>query len=117
MALYNVFENAIKYTPKGHIKIVFKLTSSSINIIVSDEGIGIPEEQQKFLFTKFFRARNAILLQTEGSGLGLWIANEIIKKHNGKVVLVESAENEGTTFLLRFPIDPKRMPKGKVKGL
>ena len=117
MALYNVFENAIKYTPKGHIKIVFKLTLASINIIVSDEGIGIPKEQQKFLFTKFFRGRNAILLQTEGSGLGLWIANEIIKRHKGKIVLVESAENEGTTFLLRFPIDAKRMPKGKVKGL
>ena len=66
---------------------------------------------------KFFRARNAILLQTEGSGLGLWIANEIVKKHKGKILLVESKEDEGTTFLLRFPTDSQLMPKGKIKGL
>src|SRR3989344_2758719 len=117
MALYNMFENAVKYSVKGAITISLRASFSSLNLQISDHGIGIPKDQQKFLFTKFFRARNAILLQTEGSGLGLWIANQIIKKHNRKVELVESAENEGTTFLLRFPIDPKRMPKGKVKGL
>jgi len=117
MALYNVIENAIKYTMKGKIVISLYPSPSSLNVKVSDEGIGIPDDQQKFLFTKFFRARNAILLQTEGSGLGLWIANEIIKKHKGKILLVESAEGKGTTFLLRFPTDPKLMPKGKIKGL
>jgi len=84
---------------------------------VKDEGIGIPKDQQQYLFTKFFRARNAILYQTEGSGLGLWIANEIIKRHKGKIMLIESAESKGTTFMVRLPTALHLMPKGKVEGL
>ena len=82
---------------------------------VKDQGIGIPKDQQKFLFTKFFRARNAVHAQTEGSGLGLWIANEIMKQHNG-VILFESEVDKGTTFTLQFPIPAKDMPKGAYEG-
>ena len=110
-------ENAVKYSVKGAVTISLRASFSSLNLQISDHGIGIPKDQQKFLFTKFFRARNAILLQTEGSGLGLWIANEIVKKHKGKILLVESTEGKGTTFLLRFPTDPETMPKAKIKGL
>ena len=106
MALYNIIDNAIKYTPKGKIMISFFAGESSLIIEIKDEGIGIPKNQQKFLFTKFFRAKNAVLLQTEGSGLGLWIANEIIKRHNGKII-VESQENKGSAFSIQLPIIDK----------
>jgi PAS domain S-box-containing protein len=116
MAVYNVIDNAIKYTPKGRISIALFPSRSTLTLEVKDEGIGIPRDQQKYLFTKFFRARNAILLETEGSGLGLWIANEIVKRHNGRILLVESQEDKGTNFYLRFPTNPSAMPKGKVEG-
>lgn len=117
MAMRNVIENAIKYTlPQGKIAISFHKETSSVIMQVKDTGIGVPRHQQKFLFTKFFRADNAIHLQTEGSGLGLWIANEITKRHNGKIY-AESEESKGSTFSLQFPTDPSLVPKGKIEGL
>ena len=116
MAVSNIIDNAVKYTPKGTVTISFYAGTSSVIMEVEDTGIGIPEDQKKFVFTKFFRARNAVRLQTEGSGLGLWIANEIIKRHNGKI-LVESEENKGSVFSLQIPTTPETMPKGKIKGL
>lgn len=116
MALYNILDNAIKYTPKGSITVSFGKKQSYISLTVHDTGIGIPKDQQQYLFTKFFRARNAILLQTEGSGLGLWIANEIIKRHKGKIVLMESGENKGTTFTIRLPIAEHLKPEAKTSS-
>lgn len=116
MAIFNIIDNALKYTIKGVIRISFHSGTSSLILEVEDQGIGIPKDQQKFVFTKFFRARNAVLLQTEGSGLGLWIANEIAKRHNARVVF-ESRENEGSAFSVQFPIAPDLMPKGNIQGL
>ena len=113
MAVYNILDNAIKYTPKGNITVSLRKQKSFISLTVQDTGIGIPKDQQHYLFTKFFRAKNAILLQTEGSGLGLWIANEIIKRHKGKIVLIESEENKGTTFMVRLPIAEHLKPNNK----
>ena len=83
---------------------------------VADTGIGIVKEDQKFLFNKFFRAKNAILMRTEGSGLGLYISKNIIEKHNGKIS-VDSAEGRGSTFFIQLPMRPEAMPKGVVSGL
>ena len=112
MAIHNVIDNSIKYTlPRGKINISLSKGEASLILKVKDNGIGIPKDQQKFIFTRFFRARNAIRLQTAGSGLGLWIANEIVKRHNGKIHF-ESEENKGSEFLLQFPLDPQLQPKG-----
>lgn len=115
VAIFNILENAIKYTPKGFIKITFREEPAVLTCVVEDSGIGIPADQQKFVFRKFFRGRNAIRLQTEGSGLGLWIANEIIEHHNGKISFT-SEEGKGSVFSLQFPTNPALMPKGKLKG-
>lgn len=111
IAVKNVIDNAIKYTkPKGKIAIEFQTSKNSLLLTIKDNGIGIPKKDQKFIFVKFFRAENAIKFQTEGSGLGLYIAKNIIDKHNS-IIVFESEENKGTTFILQFPIDPKKMPK------
>ncbi|OHA62497.1 MAG: hypothetical protein A3E07_00565 [Candidatus Wildermuthbacteria bacterium RIFCSPHIGHO2_12_FULL_45_9] len=118
MAIFNIVENAIKYTPVGTVHISAQTKDNSVFIEIKDRGIGIPKDQQKHIFTKFFRAHNAVLLQTEGSGLGLWIANEIIKKHQGKI-LVESKQGKGTTLTVVLPIahenaaPPPETPKPK----
>jgi len=70
---------------------------------VADTGIGIPKEQHPRMFTKFFRAANAIRLETDGSGLGLFIAKNIIEKHGGKI-WIESEEGKGTTVLFTLPL-------------
>ena len=71
-------------------------------ITIADNGIGIPKREQKYLFNKFFRASNAVQLQTEGSGLGLYIARQMATRLNGKIV-VDSQEGKGSAFTVQLP--------------
>jgi signal transduction histidine kinase len=110
MAFYNLIENAIKYSSKGgHVAIKASATTDVNNakqavlITIKDEGIGISDAEQERIFTKFFRANNALKLQTEGSGLGLFIVRQIIDGHEGKVWF-ESHEGQGTTFYVSLPV-------------
>jgi len=112
LAIRNVVDNALKYTLPGGkvlVKAMHETISNAFVLIVNDNGVGIPKEQQKHIFTKFFRAKNAISLQTEGSGLGLFLAKEIIEQHNG-ILSFESSEDKGSEFSIYFPLDPEKMP-------
>ena len=101
--LQNLLENAIKYTiDKGKIEIDVKKEADHLVISISDDGIGIPKDQAKDVFVRFFRARNAIKRETDGSGLGLFIAKTIIEKNGGKIWF-ESVEGKGTTFYFTVP--------------
>ncbi|OGF28582.1 hypothetical protein A2331_04180 [Candidatus Falkowbacteria bacterium RIFOXYB2_FULL_34_18] len=98
---YNLISNAIKYSKQGGIVEIscdcdWK-NKKMINFHVKDEGIGIPKSQQNKVFSKFFRADNAIITQADGTGLGLYITKAIIEAHGGKLWF-ESEENKGTTF-------------------
>lgn len=102
--LDNIVDNAVKYTPPGGtILLRVSHEGAFIRISVKDTGIGIPTEQQKRVFTKFFRGDNAQLFQTSGTGLGLYVAKNIAERHNGTLVF-ESAKGQGTTFTLTLPI-------------
>jgi len=102
--LQNLLENAIKYTPVGgKIGIDFQVVDGFVQISIQDSGIGIPEEDKKNIFKRFFRAKNAIKMETDGSGLGLFIAKGIIEKHGGKIWF-ESKVGEGTIFHFTIPI-------------
>ncbi|MBI4156054.1 MAG: HAMP domain-containing histidine kinase [Candidatus Zambryskibacteria bacterium] len=100
----NLLENAIKYTIEGG-KIILdaEQVKNMLQISINDNGIGIPEDQKKKVFERFFRGRNAILRETDGSGLGLYIAKTIVEK-NGGIIWFESKENNGTTFYFTVPI-------------
>ena len=74
----------------------------SVIISVKDAGLGIPKAQQSHIFEKFFRADNVQTKETEGTGLGLYIAKTIVEKHDGKTWF-ESTENVGTTFFVSLP--------------
>jgi len=112
LAIQNVVDNAIKYTLSGGVvNITLKEEKRFLFIVIKDNGIGIPKKDQKFIFNKFFRAANAMKLQTEGSGLGLFIAKSIVEKHRGAISFI-SEENKGSTFMIRFPLDSPKMPKG-----
>ncbi len=104
IAMQNFIENAIKYTlPGGHVTISLTYDIHSIEFSVADTGVGISPKQQDRLFTKFFRADNAILMETDGTGLGLFITKNIIKAHKGKIWF-ESKVNKGSTFSFSLPI-------------
>lgn len=101
-ALFNIIDNAIKYTPKGGVDVKVE-NGASVKIIVSDTGIGIPEKEVKNIFdTMFSRGEEAKKLDTTGSGVGLYLSGQIIKAHNGKV-WVESSQ-KGSIFYIELPI-------------
>jgi PAS domain S-box-containing protein len=103
LVLENVVDNAISYTASGGmIKIEAAPEEKFLRFTVTDNGVGIPASQQKLIFTKFFRGDNVIRMQTEGSGLGLYIAKSIIERHGGAMSL-SSREGEGTTVSFTVP--------------
>ena len=100
----NLISNSIKYTPTGgSIDIFVKQENSNILGQVKDSGIGIPDDAKKYLFSEFFRAENAKVLNIPGTGLGLAIIKQIIEKENGKI-WVESELNKGSTFSFLIPV-------------
>lgn len=103
LAFMNILDNAIQYTPKGGRVDVEITWQDEILVVVRDTGIGVPEKQRARLFTKFFRAANAVRMQTSGSGLGLFISKNIIEKHGGKV-WIESEEGKGTSVYFTIPV-------------
>ena len=99
----NLLDNAIKYTKaKGEIRITVLKKAKKIYLEVKDNGAGIPREDQKHIFDKFFRAQNILKKQTQGSGLGLFIAKEIIESHKGKIGF-QSEVGKGSTFWFLLP--------------
>lgn len=100
----NLIDNAFKYTlPYGKIEIIAEcLQSGDIQVVIKDTGIGVDPTDREKLFNKFFRAENAKRMQTEGTGLGLFIVKNIIEKHNGSIA-VESCLGKGTTVTVILP--------------
>jgi two-component system sensor histidine kinase VicK len=107
MVVQNLLSNALKYTPvEGSIKV--KLSQSKIEkkiiIEISDTGIGIPQSEQHKIFSKHFRAQNVQEKDdTQGTGLGLYLAKSIVDHSHGKIWF-ESQINKGTTFYVELPI-------------
>jgi len=105
--LENLVSNAIKYTPTGSVKVEFsKGPQKTVQIQISDTGIGISEDDKQHLFEEFFRAENARAADEDGTGLGLSIVKEVVDQHGGKII-VESEEGLGTLFVVHFPIVSK----------
>lgn len=113
LAVANLLDNGIRYNVKNGEVIVRAAAVPGrpfIEITVSDTGIGVPPEETQKLFTKFFRADNVIKFQTEGTGLGLYIAKNIIEAHGGEI-RVESELNRGTIFYFTLPTDQALVPQ------
>lgn len=104
LVLENFFDNAVRYSgEKGKIKIRIEARNKEIYFEVEDKGVGIPKKDQKYIFQKFFRSENVLRLQTQGTGLGLFIAKSIIERSNGRIGF-ESKENKGSKFWFTLPI-------------
>ncbi|MEO8065790.1 MAG: HAMP domain-containing sensor histidine kinase [Candidatus Doudnabacteria bacterium] len=102
--LLNLISNAISYTPEGgKITIDLQIQEDIMLGTISDTGIGIPKDQQKDIFTKFFRGSNVASMETTGTGLGLYICKAFIEASGGKLWF-KSTEGKGTSFYFSLPI-------------
>lgn len=102
----NLISNAIKFTPSpGQVTVSIKQHNAELSIAISDTGLGIPQEDLSKIFDHFHRV-NRPGKQIQGTGLGLAIVKKIISSHNGRIE-VQSKINEGTTFTIFLPLEPK----------
>ena len=116
LVMANLLENAIKYNvANGQVVVSIERRNDGpfMQVNVSDTGMGISEEARQKLFTKFFRAENAITKETAGSGLGLYIVKNIIKRHGGQI-WVDSEVGRGTTFHFTIPTDSRLIPPKEI---
>jgi signal transduction histidine kinase len=101
--LVNLLTNAVKFTPDGgRVEVQLRTRNENTEIVISDNGMGIPEEEQAKLFTRFFRSSTATERAIQGTGLGLTIVKAIVALHGGRVD-VESAHQRGTTVTVTLP--------------
>ncbi|MDP2664539.1 MAG: HAMP domain-containing sensor histidine kinase [bacterium] len=110
IVLENLLDNAIKYTlPGGSVTVKLWQEKGKVIVEVADTGIGMAEDQISKVFTKFFRAENAQLYQTSGTGLGLYLVKNIVEHHGGAIFFT-TKENKGSAFTFTLPI-----PKSDTK--
>ncbi len=102
--IYNLTDNAIKYTPAGGVvKLTLKKEGEFCRIEISDNGIGIPESDVDRVFDRFYRVDKARSRESGGTGLGLSIVKDVVELHKGKI-LVDSKEGAGSTFIIILPL-------------
>lgn len=102
-ALLNLLTNAVKFTPAGGtVRLEARRDGSDLVLVVADTGVGIPEDEQDGLFTRFFRSSVATRLAIQGTGLGLVIVKQIVEEHGG-TISVSSTADVGTTVTIRIP--------------
>ena len=102
-AIHNLVENAIKYTlPGGWVRVTVYTHDHWLDVLVADDGIGIPPAQQPQLFRPFYRAKDARTAQVDGTGLGLSLVQMVAERHGGSIWFF-SVPDKGTIFRLRLP--------------
>jgi signal transduction histidine kinase len=109
--LDNLISNAIKFTPAGgRVDVSVERVADAVRLEVADTGIGIPADDQRRLFDRFFRARAARDRQIPGSGLGLYISRAIVVAHGGRID-AESTTGIGTRFSIELPLETRLVPR------
>lgn len=104
IAITNIFDNAVRYTPEGgKITVSVLVYKDEVEVKIEDTGVGIPLAQQEKIFTKFFRSSNVRKIDTEGTGLGLYICKNIVEAHDGRIWF-DSEQDRGTAFHFTIPI-------------
>ncbi|MBU0661172.1 PAS domain S-box protein [Patescibacteria group bacterium] len=112
MIFQNLLSNAVKYNQEGgKVSLTIKADKKYVQIIIADNGLGIPKSQHDKIFSKLFRADNVRETDTEGTGLGLYIIKSILDQVNGKISFV-SAKDKGTTFHVFIPIKGMKRKEG-----
>lgn len=104
LALHNLIGNALKYTPTGgRVMVKVEADAAALTVAVTDDGIGIKEEEQELIFERFYRAKDKRISGIAGSGIGLALARQIVRMHSGDIT-VKSQIDKGSTFTLTVPL-------------
>lgn len=102
--LQTILQNSITYSPPGrNVEVLISTEKNKAKITVKDRGIGIDPKDISKIFTKFFRTSNAQRTDTEGFGIGLYLAQAIVRRHKGKIHVFSEGVNMGTTFEIVLP--------------
>lgn len=104
LAMHNLIGNAIKYTPAGgKVNVLVTADAGALSLAVSDDGIGIKEEEHELVFERFYRAKDRRIASITGSGIGLALARQVARMHGGDIT-VRSQIDKGSTFTLSIPL-------------
>jgi len=100
----NLVDNAVKYSDKNKVFVGVKNDDNKmIEICIKDSGIGIPPNELKRIFRRFYRVSSRLTQKTKGTGLGLFIVKSIVKKHGGRIRAESAGEGRGSTFIVELP--------------
>lgn len=113
--LVNLISNAYKFTQQGEISVTLRDSGEYIELSVKDTGVGISKEDSKNLFQRFYRVKESKGRSIEGTGIGLALIKELIALMDGSI-LVESRENVGTVFMVRFPLQKVKILQDAVES-
>src|SRR5258708_23562759 len=104
-AVFNVLDNAIKYSGETvDVRVMLEASDEDrIVLRVQDQGVGVPPDDLKAIFKRFYRVSHRSLAHVKGTGLGLFIVKAIAQKHGGKVFAESGGEGQGTTIVLELP--------------
>ncbi len=104
IAISNLLENAIKYTPASQpITITLTHKPPMVELSIADEGPGIPDSEKKKIFDKFYRIGNEDTRQTKGTGLGLYLSSKIVEQHKGRITVTDNTPS-GSIFHIQLPL-------------
>ena len=115
MIFQNIITNAVEYTNEnGAVDVSLQKEGDDLLFTVKDTGVGIPTKDQNRIFEKMFRADNATVIKTYGTGLGLYIVKSVVEQMKGEIRFT-SKENEGTTFFVTIPLSGMKLKSGTAK--
>lgn len=105
-AVLNLLDNAVKYSPSGvHVRCSLAIVNySNVALTVVDTGLGIPANQLKRIFKRFYRVPGRNAVKVKGTGLGLFLVRTIARQHGGNVTAISAGPGEGSTFTLTLPL-------------
>lgn len=99
----NLVDNALKYTPKGWVRVTLTDAGEFVRVAVSDTGIGVPKDEVPYLFQKFSRGKDVSRLNTGGTGLGLHVGKKMMEALHGQIGVESKGANLGSTFFIEVP--------------
>lgn len=109
-ALFNILDNAVKYSPAGtSVLIRIQTLYSFVRVEIEDQGIGIPREEYHKIFKRFYRGQDAAVQKTEGSGVGLYLSRKILEDQGGTLT-VKAAKKQGSVFVAQLPSGGTKLP-------
>jgi signal transduction histidine kinase len=104
MALNNLLENAVKYTPADKpVTVTLQIKKNTACLQVADQGLGISDKEKSKIFNKFYRVGNEETRKTKGTGLGLYLTAKIVKQHKGKISVTDN-NPQGSIFEISIPV-------------